>query len=823
MELFGFYHSVAQFYDASNWLNIQQGGTEGMYGNGISLYDFNLDGYDDITICTNGNGVRTYVNSYGSFTELNLFNSIPGDIKQPIWVDFDNDHDPDFFCTVYSGGCFLFRNEGNLLFTDVTSSLNLPSANAKCFGAAWADFDLDGDLDVYVANYDFILPGALSNWFFVNQGNGSFIESAGILGIGNGYRASFQPAWCDVNLDGWPDLFVVNDKYHGNALYLNNAGVFSDVSESYNMSHAMESMSNSWNDFDADGDFDVYVSNSTQGNKLLRNNGFFFSDIAPDTDTEVNSVCWNALWFDADHDLNIDLHVATNSPFFESNQNKLFEFTETGNWNDLSIPGDQRSVLSEVKGDLNNDGFWDMVQVAEFPVSTACWLNSGNSNHYLKFTLTGTVSNRDGIGALVKANIGGEHYVKTLFAGAGFISQDSKHEIFSLKSQTSVDTLEVHWPSGWVDVYTNLAADATYEFTEGETFRVVLSTYQANICSGDSTVIHASAHGNVIWQDNTTSTELMADAPGWYVCTAFHELGFAHTDSIYIGQWNTPEHEVFVQLPLCYDEAGASAQIISQSATIIFINGVESEFVLDSLSSGNYQCLILDENGCEAQFEFDIDMHEPLQSDFISDTICFETEAQIYPIISGGVYPYEINWYDIDPMHVPAGVYIATVIDAVGCAGEFQFEVNQYDSLSAQIVYSQELNSLYAVASGGLAPYQYQWMNGESYPEILVGSEQFYTCTITDAANCSVETSIVISSIPFDNKSGFILYPIPASNVLYVISDSKWMGEIYHTSGTFIRNVDIYPGKNELNLEDLIPGSYFLSSSHGSRLFIIKE
>lgn len=814
-------NSVAQFYDATEWLNIQQGGTEGMYGNGISLHDFNRDGLDDITICTNGNGVRTYINQGDHFEELNLFNSILGDIKQPIWIDFDNDFDADFFCTVFGGGCFLFQNIGDLHFTDVTSSLNLPSADAKCFGAAWADYDRDGDLDVYVANYDFFQPGATSNWFFVNQGDGSFTESAGALGIDNGYRASFQPAWCDVNLDGWPDLFVINDKYHGNALYLNNAGVFSDVSESFNMSHAMEAMSNSWCDYDHDGDFDVYVSNSVQGNKLLRNDGTYFTDIAPESQTTINSVCWNALWFDVDHDLNTEIHVATNSPVFSNNQNRLFEYAEVGPWSELSIPADQRSVLSEAKGDINNDGYWDMVQVAELPVNTACWMNTSGSNHYLKFTLVGTAGNTDGVGALIKAVTSNEEYFKTIFAGAGFLSQDSRYEIFSLKSDTSVDTLTVQWPSGWVDVYTGLAADSSYTFTEGETYRMLLSAQQNAICPGDSTMIFASAAGSVLWQNNSDEFAISVNAPGWYVCSATHALGFTFTDSIYIHQWNDPEFEFLIDEPLCYDEAGASVEVITDAAAMLLVNDEASDFVIDSLPSGNYHAVIIDANACRSEFEFTISIPEPLMVMFMSDTACYGEPVQINPFITGGEPPYEILWNNIDPENVYAGSYEVTAIDATGCSDLFLFEVMQYDSLSAAIDYDQDSGTLIANCSDGISPYQFHWMNGATTAQISAGDESFYSCQITDAAGCVAEVSFTLAPVYLNNTSQLSFYPIPAKDVLHIVSALGGHCVLTDAHGAFITNVDIHPGKNELYIGNLRSGCYFLRSADFTRMFVV--
>lgn len=811
----------AQHTDQSAWLNINQGGAEGLYGNGISLHDFNRDGLDDVTICTNGNGVRTYINTVDSLTEILLFDFIDGDIKQPVWVDFDNDGDADFFCTVYGGGCHLFLNQGALQFIDVTASLNLPSTSSKCFGAAWADYDRDGDLDVYVANYDFILPAALSNWLLRNNGDGTFTEVATSLGVTNGYRATFQPAWCDFNLDGWPDLFVINDKYHGNALYLNNAGTFTDVSESYGMNHAMESMSNSWYDFDHDLDFDVYISNSNQGNKLLRNDGFFFSDIASETGTEVNSVCWNALWMDVEHDLKSDLHVATNSPFIQGNQNKLFEATDTGEWDDFSIQNDQRSVLAEARGDLNNDGFWDILQVSEYPVGTAYWMNNGSDNHYLKFALTGTVSNADGIGAYVTGVAGGLPFVKTIFCGAGFIAQDSRYETISLKNDLLIDSLEVHWPSGWIDVYTELDADSTYIFTEGETYAVSIIAQQDSICAGESTNISVYGDGNWIWQNGSSGTTIQVDEPGWYAMLATNDFGFTYTDSIYIALKSDPVFELFITEPACYGDAGGVVNLISDSAVSWFLDEWITGFYVDSLATGNYEVTVVGANSCAKELSIFIGQPDAMQASITYDTACYQSFTQLSAEISGGNAPYEILWNGIDPLNAYEGSFTVSVFDALGCFLEHPYAVMTYDSLNAVIDYD-ETNSILSIAcSGGFPPYQYLWSNGQTDNNIAVSEENLYACLITDAAGCEVNVMYNLVGLNQGGKEiQLTFYPVPATDFLFVSSAMKQEIVITDDHGKIVLYCTLREGLNQIPVQAFLSGVYLLKTKTGTYTFI---
>jgi hypothetical protein len=761
---------VAQFSDFSEWLNIQQGGSEGLYGNGISLHDFNRDGLDDITICTNGNGVRTYINSGDSLEEISLFNFIEGDIKQPVWVDFDNDYDADFFCTVFGGGCYLFRNDGMMQFTDVSADLGLPSSSAKCFGAAWADYDLDGDLDVYVANYDFIMPAALSNWLLRNNGDGTFTETASLLGIDNDFRATFQPAWCDINLDGYPDLFVINDKYHGNALYLNQGGTFTDVSESYNMNHAMEAMSNSWYDYDHDLDFDVYVSNTIQGNKLLRNDGFYFTDVAAETGTAVNSVCWNALWLDTDHDLNTDLHVATNSEAFENNQNKLFEVSEAGVWNENDLSFDQRSVLAEASGDLNNDGYADIVQVSEFPVGTGYLMNNGGNFHYLKYAFQGNVSNADGVGAYIVYELNGESFLSTQFAGAGFIAQDSRYGLLSLKSATEVTNVAVHWPSGWIDHYLLLPADTTYIFHEGETFQVTIAFQNDTLCPGDVTTLYAHGNGMFVWQDGSTADSVMVDAPGIYSVTASNIFGFQAFDTVQIVYQNLPDFEILIGHPVCYDDPVGQVQLVSEDAAGWMVGNIASDDFNLNLSPGWYEAVITGSNGCEMLTEFSVEQPDSVSIIIAYDTACYGMTTQLSASCIGGSEPYEINWIDVDPMNADAGTYSVAAVDANGCVAQTTFEVVQLDELILEQSVDAEELSLLVNASGGVPPYQYEWMNGETSSSIALTKDGIYSCVITDAEGCQayLDYTYVYAEGGDEKSFRFSCFPVPAADVLYI-------------------------------------------------------
>ncbi|WP_370104821.1 FG-GAP repeat domain-containing protein, partial [Winogradskyella sp.] len=191
-------------------------------GMGISFNDYNNDGWDDITFATQGSeNVKIYKNTQNGFfileTQLNPFNL--SQQKQPIWVDFDNDGDKDLFVTSNTDGNRLYRNDITAL-TDITVSAGLPLENLVTYGASWGDYNNDGFLDVFISNRD---DGVIPNFLFKNNGNGTFTNVSNLVGISNESRLSFGAAFFDYNNDGWQDIYVINDRVeYQNQLYSNN-------------------------------------------------------------------------------------------------------------------------------------------------------------------------------------------------------------------------------------------------------------------------------------------------------------------------------------------------------------------------------------------------------------------------------------------------------------------------------------------------------------------------------------------------------------------------------------------------------------------------
>ena len=289
------------FNDVTNLYNINVFPSGSIVqGSGCSFYDFNKDGLDDLTYAVRNDSVVCYRNTGSGFVRMEV---VPNstDIKSAIWVDFDNDGDSDLMTCKLGNTSRFYRNDGNFMMTNITDSLGIPSiSGTNIYGCAWGDYDRDGFLDAYFCTFNTPQTsgsgGPILNYLCHNNGNGGFDEVAVLAGVSDGSRENFQPAWIDVNMDGWLDIYLISELDGGNAMYLNNGdGTFTDVSDLNGSGIEILSMSNSWSDYDHDGDWDLYSTNNITGNVLLQNNNGQFTDVAPQVGLTVGSYCWGAL------------------------------------------------------------------------------------------------------------------------------------------------------------------------------------------------------------------------------------------------------------------------------------------------------------------------------------------------------------------------------------------------------------------------------------------------------------------------------------------------------------------------------------------------
>ncbi|MDX1702203.1 MAG: VCBS repeat-containing protein, partial [Melioribacteraceae bacterium] len=306
-------HSQILFEDKAQELGINITGSYSSVLGGVSFFDYNNDGWDDLTFASKENiPVKFFQNNSGNFTEQMFNISILGHSKQVLWVDYDNDGDNDLFVTKLDGPNKLYQNDGSFTFTDVTVDAGFPSINMYTYGASFGDYDNDGNLDLFLSNKDdsFLIPNKL----YRNNGNGTFTDVSITAGISTSGHLSFCSSFFDFDKDGFQDIYISNDRFaNKNILYKNDGdGTFTDVSLSSGTDIAANAMSTTIDDYNNDGWLDIYVTNTSEGNYLLKNNGDgTFTNVASSTGTIFNSIGWGANFFDADNDTDMDLYVSS--------------------------------------------------------------------------------------------------------------------------------------------------------------------------------------------------------------------------------------------------------------------------------------------------------------------------------------------------------------------------------------------------------------------------------------------------------------------------------------------------------------------------------
>ncbi|MBV9074978.1 MAG: CRTAC1 family protein [Acidobacteria bacterium] len=503
---------------------------ESMSG-GVMLIDYDRDGWPDIYF-TNSPSVEMalkgkksrsalYHNNHdGTFTDV----TDKAGVGSPCFAmggavaDYNNDGWPDIYVTCF-GGNVLYRNNGDGTFTDVTTKAGVSDGRWST-GAAFGDYDRDGFVDLMVTNYvDFHLndlpqfgssptckyrgvdvqcgPRGLKgagDSLFHNNGDGTFTDvskeagvddSRGFYGLG--------VTFADFNNTGRPDIFIADDstpnyfyKNLGNGKFLDvglesGTAVNEDGTEQANMGIAL-------GDYNHTGRPSIYVTEFTdEPNTLFVNDGnWIFDDVSYKAGVALPSlkwVKWGDAFVDLDNDGWLDLvavsgHVYPQMEIVASAggyaQPKILEMNQAdGTFCDalpLAGPALQQKRVSRglAVGDLFNDGNMDIV-IEDLDGSPMLLRNAGISGrHWVSFELAGSKSNRAAIGARIKLTAGGMTQTDEIHSGSSYLSQNDLRVHFGIGVATSVDAVEIRWPSGTIDNLEKLPADKFYSVLEGK-------------------------------------------------------------------------------------------------------------------------------------------------------------------------------------------------------------------------------------------------------------------------------------------------------------------------------------------------------------------
>ena len=448
--------------------------------------DYNNDNYLDLFVA-NGNDEKNFLfvnNRDGSFTRI-----IEGDIVNDegcshgsSWGDYDNDSDLDLFVTDCGQNNFLYRNDGSpsYTFTRIRSGVIIVEEGIS-IGCSWGDYNNDGYLDLFVAN-----EARQGNYLYRNDGPPNFTFTKIIEGeIVKDIATSRSCSWADYDNDGDLDLFVANRKGGNNFLYRNDGPpmyTFTKIKDGEIVNDGGEALSGSWGDYDNDGDLDLFVAKGAQRNFLYANNGngtfrrIVTGDIAIDVGASHSSN-----WGDFDNDGDLDLFVANDlleqNNFLYSNSGppdyRLMRFRTS------VVATDADSSWSCSWADFDNDGDLDLFVANVANVnnrSSFLYRNNGNNNRWINIKCIGTRANVSAIGAKVK--------IKTTIKGlaiwqmneisgqTGWNGQNSLNAEFGLGNAAIIDSIKIEWPSGARQILTNVNARQLLTIRENRAPRV---------------------------------------------------------------------------------------------------------------------------------------------------------------------------------------------------------------------------------------------------------------------------------------------------------------------------------------------------------------
>jgi hypothetical protein len=506
-------------------------------GCGVAFYDYDHDGWLDIFL-VNGSRLEGFPagsepsshlfrnNRDGTFTDVTTKAGLThSGWGQGVCVgDYDNDGWDDLFVT-YFGKSVLYHNNGDGTFTDVSQKAGVAGSGKRWnTGCAFLDYDRDGRLDLFIANYiDLDLataplpesgpclyksvmvacgpPGLQGgkNILYHNNGDGTFTdvsEASGILNTSGTYALGVLTA--DFDNDGWPDIYVANDST-ASVLYQNQKnGKFLDGAVAAGCALSPDGrpqagMGVSAADYDLDGNLDIIKTNFAGDTPSLYHNhgGGNFEDatFTAGLGAHTQYLGWGCGFFDMDNDGWPDILLCNGHVYPEVEQLKteagyaqrklLYHNQHNGHFADVSLqagPGISEPSASRgaAFGDFDNDGDIDVVvnTVNEYPQLLRC--DSKLNNHWIKIRTIGTKSNRSGIGArlICVTRLQGEskphQQIDEVRSGGSYLSQNDLRIHFGLGKAEKVDVLEIRWPSGHVDTLKDIKANQLIFVKEGE-------------------------------------------------------------------------------------------------------------------------------------------------------------------------------------------------------------------------------------------------------------------------------------------------------------------------------------------------------------------
>jgi len=651
--------TTAQLVDKSSesgFIHVHK--TSTLMGGGVSIIDYNNDGFEDIYVSGGINSDQLFANlGDGTFWDVSDQAGINSATKDytfgAIAGDINNDGCDDLFVCTYddSKSNILLINNCDGTFFNISNNSGI-SHKSFSSGATFIDINNDALLDIYVLNYieefqfiadeNGIIVGVdgtcLKNFLYVNQGDNKFLEMSEEYGVED-FGCGLAVTATDYDLDGDQDLYVVND--HGsyiepNAMYQNDypENSFSNVSKELGLDIGIYGMGIAMGDVDNDGFFDYYVTNLGDNAYLSNNSNEYFVDTAEQLgiengsyDDSVSVTGWGTFFWDYDNDSDLDLYISNGyirAGYFgiittRNDSNKLYEnvngsFVDVTTSFDLNNDGVGRGTAY---ADFNNDGSLDFVLINAHETDSAksvLYINENENNHnWLKIKLESLLSNRNAFGTRVTVHFSNNKIVKELRSGGSHASQHSQILHFGLKNDVTVDSLLIDWASGNRQVVYDLDANYQYYLMEDNEILIMgcteessdsysssaqhnsLCSYDRNVIFGCTDIYAENYNSNAIFDDGMCSYDFSDTQDSIVVVTSIND-NLLHEDFLL---YPIPSKD---KLYISSDEEyeNVKVEISSLTGRVVYTSvllDLDQAVLLNDLSEGLYFLSLYDKNG----------------------------------------------------------------------------------------------------------------------------------------------------------------------------------------------------------------------------------
>jgi enediyne biosynthesis protein E4 len=448
------------FTDVTEKAGVAAGG----YGQGVTVGDYDNDGFPDLYVTQYGRSILYHNNGDGTFTDVTEKAGVaaPGWSSSAVWFDYDNDGRLDLFVCRFvdfdktknlpceadnkPGYCIprlynptasrLFHNNGDGTFTDVSQSTGIQKHLGKAWGVVATDINNDGLIDLFVAN------DTVQNFLFVNRGGGKFEEIGAAAGVA--YSEAGRPRSgmgvdsADINQDGWMDLFVANIDHEMYSLYQNNHDeTFDDEAGPTGIGKATRLMSG-WGlkffDYDNDGELDLLLANGNPDDLIQ----VYHKDVGYQ----------EPLLLFHNHGKGLENVTAQSGPVFQK------ELSARG----LAI------------GDFDNDGAVDVLVSMNDGAPLLLRNLAARQNHWLGVQLVGKTANRDAVGARISFQSGDLKRSRMKVGGGSYLSSHDPRLVLGIGPRTRMDWVEIRWPrpSTVVERFTDLPINCYITLRESQ-------------------------------------------------------------------------------------------------------------------------------------------------------------------------------------------------------------------------------------------------------------------------------------------------------------------------------------------------------------------